>query len=109
MSKTKTNLLMLALAVLTVVMPQMAFATNGLGSVGASVCRIYNCIVNNSLVLVIATVAIFFLGIGAFFGKVNWGLVIVITLGLVVIAGAMEIATMVLGQTSTGGCDTVSC
>lgn len=40
----------------------------------------------------LATVAIIFLGIGAFFAKVNWGLAITTAVGIVAIFGAGTIA-----------------
>jgi type IV secretory pathway VirB2 component (pilin) len=98
MTKLKTNFLMLALAVLTILVPQASFA---LGSVGDTVCKVYTCIVSSNMLTIIATVGIFFLGIGAFFGKVNWGLVIIIALGIVVIVGAMGIASTLVGGTNS--------
>jgi len=100
MTKLKTNFLMLALAVVTALVPQAASA--GIGAVGSTVCTIYECIMDGGMILAIATIAILFLGIGAFFGKVNWGLVIIIVLGLVVVTGAGTIA----GYFATGAvCD----
>ncbi len=108
MTKLKTNFLMLALAVVTVLMPQAASA--GIGSVGETVCKIYTCIVDSNMLLAIATISILFLGIGAFFGKVNWGLVIIIVLGIVVITGAMQIASsFVSGNGTCGAGSLVSC
>ncbi len=107
MLKLRTNFLMLALAALTIIVPQSSFA---LSSVGDTVCAIYTCIVSSNMLTLIATVGIFFLGIGAFFGKVNWGLVIIIALGIVIIVGAMTIATKLTATntckttTLTGGC-----
>ena len=101
--KLTTNMFMFALAALTLVLPGMASATatggvaNSLGDVGGIACGIYDCVTGNGLFAIIATMAIFFLGIGAFFGKVNWGLVIVITLGIVVIVGAAGIAGTLVG------------
>ena len=51
----------------------------------------------------LATLAILFLGIGAFFGKVNWGLALMFAAGIVAIFGAASIAS---GFTSGGN---VSC
>ncbi len=105
MSKFTTNMLMLAIAVAAMLVPQASFAS-GLGSVGSTVCEVYNCIVDSNLLTIIATVGIFFLGIGAFFGKVNWGLVIIIAIGIVVIVGAMSIASSL---TNGGGtCSTAT-
>jgi type IV secretory pathway VirB2 component (pilin) len=106
MSKSKTNFLMLTLAVAAMLVPEASFA-GGLATLGTRMCSLYHCILSGSLLTVIATVGIFFLGIGAFFGKVNWGLVIIIALGIVVITGAMGIAEMfVEGGT---GCAVSTC
>jgi type IV secretory pathway VirB2 component (pilin) len=99
MSKIKTNFLMLTLAVATLVLPGAASASG----VGDAVCTVYQCIVNSNLLAIIATMAIFFLGIGAFFGKVNWGLVIMVALGIAVIVGAMGIAATVIDATNGDG------
>jgi len=72
-----------------------------LKDIGRVACLAYDCVTGNGLFAIIATMAIFFLGIGAFFGKVNWGLVIVITLGIVVIVGASGIASTFLGADQT--------
>ncbi len=98
---------MIALAVLSIVAPEMAHATatstTGLSTIGNTVCGVYNCIATSTLVTVIATVAIFFLGIGAFFGKVNWGLVIMVALGIAVLLGALAIAATVTGNSNCSG------
>jgi type IV secretory pathway VirB2 component (pilin) len=98
---------MLAIAALALIVPQASFA--GLGSVGTTMCGIYNCVVGGNLITVIATVGIFFLGIGAFFGKVNWGLVIIIALGIVVIVGAMNIAVAFTGGNGCSSATTAAC
>lgn len=100
MNNIKTNLLMLLVAALAIFVPQISMAT-GLSDVGTKVCEVYDCIVNNNLLLIIATVAILMLGIGAFFGKVNWGLVVIIVLGIVVIFGALSIAQALAGSGAT--------
>jgi type IV secretory pathway VirB2 component (pilin) len=105
MTKTlNSRLFLFAVAALTLVLPNMAFAQSatGLGDVGRIACSVYACVTGNGLFAIIATMAIFFLGIGAFFGKVNWGLVIVITLGIVVIVGAAGIASTLTGSDCDG-------
>lgn len=102
MTKTlNSRLFLFAVAALTLVLPNMAFASpqaDSLADVGGIACAVYDCVTGNGLFAIIATMAIFFLGIGAFFGKVNWGLVIVITLGIVVIVGAAGIASTLVGS-----------
>ncbi len=41
---------------------------------------------------VIATLAVMFIGIGSFFGKASWALVVTITMGIALIFGARDIA-----------------
>ena len=113
-----SRLFLFAVAALTLALPNMAFATgspavtgnnvDSLADVGGVACLIYECITGNGLFAIIATMAIFFLGIGAFFGKVNWGLVIVITLGIVVVVGAMGIANTLVGGTASCSSQTMS-
>ncbi len=68
-----------------------------LSNVGEIACATYYCITNNGLFSLIATMAIFFLGIGAFFGRIMWGTVLVTTLAVVLIVGASNIATTLVG------------
>jgi hypothetical protein len=56
-----------------------------------------------SLTTVIATTAIFFLGIGAFLGKVSWGTVVATTLGIVIMISALGIAATLTGNRVNGG------
>lgn len=96
----KKNYLLLALAML--VLPLSASADE---AVLGKLCELYDCIFSNGLVLAIATIAILFLGIGAFFGKTNWGLVFVTGVGMVTIAGAAQIALLLLGDDAVGDAD----
>jgi len=63
-------------------------------------CRVYNCFFGSNVVVFIGTIAIIFLGIGAFFGKLNWGLCIVVILGIIIIAGAGQLAAFIAGSGS---------
>lgn len=92
----------MALATLVALMPQFANAAGTGGELGERLCKAYYCYVNSDLLIIIATMAILFLGIGAFFGKVNWGLVIIVVLGIVVTTGAMAIAVKVAGDGKDG-------
>ncbi len=76
--------------------PLSANATDS--GVLAGLCELYECVMNNGVVLAVATIAILFLGIGAFFGKVNWGLALMVGLAIIVVAGAPQIAILVLGD-----------
>ncbi len=48
----------------------------------------------------IATVAILILGVAAFFGKVTWGLAVLVAIGMAGLFGAAAIAKAVSGQTA---------
>ena len=94
-------------AFMVMLMPSASFAQGATGfDFGARICALQACFLNNSVILLIATVAVIFLGIAAFFGKVNWGLVIVIGAGIIVIAGGSAIAGLFLGDGSA--CDDAS-
>lgn len=51
----------------------------------------------------IATIAIIFLGIAAFFGKVTWGLALMFAVGVFAIFGAADIVE-VINDEGGGGC-----
>ncbi len=98
----KKNYLLLALAML--ILPFTASAADE--PIFSKMCEAYDCTIGSGLGLVMATTAIFFLGVGAFFGKVNWGLIIVAIIGIVVIFGAFQIALMIVGEDNAGDYDT---
>ena len=79
-------------AVLVVLMPELADASTGANNFNVKICKIIVCFLSNSTILMLATIAIIFLGIGAFFGKVNWGLAVTVAIGIILIAGAGQIA-----------------
>lgn len=54
----------------------------------------------------IATVAVIFLGIAAFFGKVTWGLALMFALGIFAIFGASSIVEAVGGDNASASCKT---
>lgn len=80
--------LVFALLALVVLTPDMASALTGLQN---GVCTIVN-VLTGKIGRAVATVGIIFLGIGAFFGKVNWGLAIIVAVGVMGIFGAAIIA-----------------
>lgn len=106
MKKThKHNIIKLAVLVaLTLFYPQNSNALV-FGSLGGSLCGIYNCIMDNGLLAIIATLAIFFLGFNSFFGKTNWGQILAVILGIVIMAGSMGIATTFVGTGAGQTCD----
>src|SRR4051812_7700784 len=52
----------------------------------------------------IATIAVIFLGIAAFFGKVTWGLALMFAVGIFAIFGASEIVNAVAAGHNSGTC-----
>jgi len=85
---------MFALAILVATAPEFASAFTGVDS---SMCTIANAL-SGTTARALGTLAIIFLGIGAFFGKVNWGLAVMVVVGI----GAMFGATALVGS-FTGG------
>ena len=96
---------MLALAAVAVVLfGQDALAsTDDFGGVGAAVCGIVQAVTGN-LGSGIAALAVVFLGIGAFFGKVTWGLAITTGIGIFAIFGTTEIINAF--SSGNGACTT---
>lgn len=67
-------------------------AAQDFGGVGAKLCEIVRAITGN-LGKAIATIAVVFLGIGAFFGKVTWGLAVAVGIGIFAIFGAAQVVS----------------
>ncbi|MCP5361173.1 MAG: TrbC/VirB2 family protein [Hyphomicrobiales bacterium] len=100
------------LALLVTILPEMASATtvtpptgnNALNAVvGGGLCNVISNLTGN-VGAAIATLAVFILGVGAFFGKVNWGLAVMVAVGIAAIFGAASIVGTV--DQSAGGCTT---
>ena len=84
----KKYLFLFALTALAAISPDSAHALNA--SLGGKLCIITSAMTGN-IGRGIATLGIVFLGIGAFFGKVNWGLAIMVGVGVAAIFGASAI------------------
>ncbi len=102
---SKRYALVAALAALVVMLPDMAAASATAG-LENGVCTIVN-LLTGKIGRTIATVGIIFLGIGAFFGKVNWGLAIIVSIGVMGIFGAAAIASQLGSSVGSSG-DTCS-
>ena len=89
-----SNIYLFLFLLLIIMAPNNAFAINLLGN---KVCAVYNCFISTNLIVAIGAIAIFFLGMGVFFGKVNWGMAILVALGIILISNSMTIASMVVG------------
>ena len=88
------------LSALVLMLPEASFANND--PITNTVCKI----VNQLTGLVgrgIATVAVVFVGIGLFLGKMSWGLAIAVGIGIGAIFGAAQIVSL-LDEGNTGSC-----
>jgi type IV secretory pathway VirB2 component (pilin) len=91
----------MACAMAVAMSPSAAYAGPALeAALGASICQLVN-MMTGVTGRSIATLAVMFLGIGSFFGKANWGLVLTIACGITIIFGAADIAQS-LGVTGAG-------
>ena len=73
---------------------------NDFGNVGGMLCTIVQAI-TGKIGRAIATIAVVFLGIGAFFGKVTWGLAVAVSIGIFAIFGAATIVNAFGGSGSS--------
>lgn len=104
--KLKFFLAALFLSLSVVMAPTPAAAApaggNDFGNVGANLCTIVRAITGR-IGRAIATIAVIFLGFGAFFGKVTWGLAVAVAVGIFAIFGAAVIVNQFGGADSN--CD----
>lgn len=77
--------------------PAAAAVTDDFGKVGARLCNIVAAI-TGKIGRAIATIAVIFLGFGAFFGKVTWGLAVAVAIGIFAIFGAATIVNQFGGS-----------
>ena len=84
-----------------IILPELAAAANsGMDFVTDKLCNIIK-FLTGGIGKAIAVLAIVILGVGAFFGKVNWGLAVTVTVGIIGIFGAFSIIEAV-GSNATG-------
>jgi type IV secretory pathway VirB2 component (pilin) len=81
-----------------IISPEAAFANALSTTISNGLCVVVEAL-TGEVGQAIATLAVLFLGIGAFFGKVNWGLALMFASGIVAIFGAASIA----GAFGSGG------
>ena len=79
----------ICLAFATTLLPDMAAA-----GFDKALCNVLG-FVNGTPAKVLGTLAIVFLGVGAFFGKVNWGTALLVAIGIAAIYGAGTIVTKI--------------
>lgn len=93
----KTLVVTLFAAAITVMIPEMSLAATGNGDpsgIGKALCGIADWFQGDTG-RAVATIAIIFLGIAAFFGKVTWGLALMFAVGIFAIFGASEIVNAI--------------
>lgn len=95
-SSTKTFVVTLIAAAVSVLIPEMSLAGSGSdpSGIGGALCGIADWFQGDTG-RAVATIAIIFLGIAAFFGKVTWGLALMFAVGIFAIFGASEIVNAI--------------
>ncbi len=93
----------LTLAIAGVMLPELALAAGtGLSEViGGGLCDVVSNL-TGPVGQALATLAVLMLGMGAFFGKVNWGLAVLFAVGIAAIFGAAAIVSTIGGATGCG-------
>ena len=90
-----------------IMLPELAAAATSSGSgmdfVTDKLCNIIK-FLTGGIGKAIAVLAIVILGVGAFFGKVNWGLAVTVTVGIIGIFGAFSIIEAVGSNSGSGSC-----
>jgi len=101
-SENTKFLIMFVFAVIATIAPELSSAdSSGLDeTVGESLCDIVEAM-QGTVGKGIATLSVLFLGIGAFFGKVNWGLVVMVGVGIAAIFGGNEIVDIITDADKT--------
>lgn len=119
---SKSPYVLMALALLALLVPQDAqanacvSASIGLGmfgslsasagscgaqGIGGALCEIVGWFVAGGIGAAVASIAVIFMGIAAFFGKVTWGMALTTACGIFAIFGAGEIVSALVG--TSGG------
>ena len=80
---------------LFIALPSFA-ASEAENNITAGLCRLVN-LMKGNVAKVIATMAIFFVAISMFFGKINWGTALVTALAIVILFSAPAIVNFISG------------
>lgn len=75
----------------------------GGGGIGEALCTVVGWITEEGAGQAIASLAVIFLGVQAFFGKVNWGTALMYVAGIFAIFGSQEIVDAITGGLGGGG------
>ncbi len=95
------NIVLLLVFTVVVFVPDFASANEASVALRESLCSAYD-LVNGGAGKAIATIAILTLGFMALLGRIQWGLVILVAVGIAVIFAAPEIADAVGGGDGNG-------
>jgi len=80
--------------------PSIAYADSGFGTLVKGLCNVVGA-AQKGPVKALLVIIVLFMGVGAFFGKVNWGLVVQVVVGIAGALGALAIANIVTGGSCT--------
>ncbi len=76
----------------------------GGGNIAGALCEIVYWFTEDGIGSAIASLAVIFLGIGAFFGKVTWGTAVLFATGIVAIFGSQQIVSAITYGYGGWGC-----
>ena len=91
-----TNSILFLCAIMAFIAPNIAYA-DGFDSLVAGICNVVAA-AQKGPVKALLVIIVLFMGVGAFFGKVNWGLVVQVVVGIAGALGALAIAKIVTGD-----------
>ena len=94
-----TNPILFLCTIMVFVAPSIAYA-DGFDSLVAGICNVVAA-AQKGPVKALLVIIVLFMGVGAFFGKVNWGLVVQVVVGIAGALGALAIANIVTGGSCT--------
>ena len=72
------------------------------GGIGDALCTIVGWFTDGGVGSAVASLAVIFLGIGAFFGKVTWGMALMFACGIFAIFGSASIVNAITGDVGFG-------
>ena len=92
-----TNSILFLCAIMAFIAPSIAYADSGFGTLVKGLCNVVGA-AQKGPVKALLVIIVLFMGVGAFFGKVNWGLVVQVIVGIAGALGAAAIAEVVTGS-----------
>ena len=95
-----TNSILFLCAIMAFIAPSIAYADSGFGAL-KGLFAMWLEVAQKGPVKALLVIIVLFMGVGAFFGKVNWGLVVQVVVGIAGALGALAIANIVTGGSCT--------